>query len=532
VEQLRADVVVAGGGVGGLMATFAAASAGSRVVLLAGSPGASHQISSVNAALGTTEEDTPQRLFDDMYRAGHYINNAAMTARIAAAVGDELLKLAELGVPFARDGHSFARRKAAGSSWTRAVFTENMVGDDISEILLAALRDRCADTVTIVREGWLVDLRVEGGAIAGATGYSRRADEWLAISASAVVLATGGGGQLFGRTTNQPGSRGTGYMAAARAGAELMDLEFIAYEPFVLQAPESVRGRSLPTTVMNEGARLLNGRGEEFLGGGPMPNKDVVCRAMVREVREGRGTPSGSVIYDLRGVSEENLARYPKIGRSISAAGGPLLEVMPAQHYFMGGIRTTDDGSTSVPGLFAVGEAAAGSHGAHRIAGAGGSEVVALGPVAGRTAQAWASSNPSTAAIESAPLPELLSLKSDEREREWTERIRSTLDFSCGILRSGDDLGEAARRITALRDEIREADRSRSAIAQTALLASGIVSSAALRTESRGDHYRTDFPRRDDYNWLGNLIVQLIPGTTEFAHEFVAGEPRRAPLPA
>lgn len=531
MEQLRADVVVAGGGVGGLMATFAAASAGSRVVLLAGSPGASHQISSINAAFGTTGEDTPERLFDDMFRAGHYINNVAMTARIANGVGHELLTLAELGVPFVRDGKAFARRRAAGSSWTRAVFTQNMVGDDIGDVLLALLRDRFADTVTIVAEGWLVDLRIEDGTVAGAVGYGRRAEEWLTISAPAVVLATGGGGQLFAKTTNQPGSRGTGYAMAAEAGAELMDLEFVSYEPFVLQNPESVRGRSLPTTVMSEGARLLNGRGEEFLGTGPMPNKDVVCRAMVREVREGRGTASGAVVYDLSAVSEESLARYPKIGRSIVAAGGPRLEVMPAQHYFMGGIRTTDDGSTSVGGLFAVGEAAAGSHGAHRIAGGGGSEVVALGPVVGRAAHAWASENRASASLEASPLPALLSFGQDDRERDWTERIRSTLDSSCGIVRSGDDLEEAARRVAGLRDEIRDAGRAGSAIARTALLASGIVSSAALRTESRGDHYRTDFPLRDDYRWLGNLVAALPPGGAEFEYGFVAGDGRGRPDP-
>ncbi|MDQ1545918.1 MAG: fumarate reductase (CoM/CoB) subunit [Actinomycetota bacterium] len=522
MEELTADVVVAGGGVGGLMATVAAAEAGSRVVLLAGSPGASHQISSINAAFGVSAEDTAERLFDDMFRAGQYVNNPAMTARIAETVGDELLRLGALGVPFVRDGAGFARRRAAGSSWTRAVFTQNMVGDDISEMLLALLHDRFADTVTVVAEGWLVDLRVADGAVTGVTAYGRRAAEWIAISASAVVVATGGGGQLFAKSTNQPGSRGNGYVMAAEAGAALMDLEFISFEPFVLQNPEAARGRSVPTTLMSEGARLLNARGEEFLGGGPMPNKDVVSRAMVREVREGRGTPSGAVIYDLSPVSEESLARYPKVGRSIIATGAPLLEVMPAQHYFMGGIRTTDDGATSVPGLFAVGEAAAGSHGAHRIAGSGGSEVVALGPVVGRAAHKWATTNRPWASTESWALPELLSFKPDELERAWTDRVRSTLDFSCGILRSAGDLEEATHQVSELRNEIRRAGRSRSAVARATLLASGIVSSALLRTESRGDHYRVDFPVRDDYNWLGNLVATLPAGGTEFEHEFVA----------
>jgi succinate dehydrogenase/fumarate reductase flavoprotein subunit len=154
---------------------------------------------------------------------------------------------------------------------------------------------------------------------------------------------------------------------------------------------------------------------------------------------------------------------------------------------------------------------------------------VALGPIVGRSAQAWASANPITASITSTPLPELLSFRSDEQERDWTERIRSTLDFSCGILRSGDDLGQAAHRIAALRGEIRDADRSGSAVARTALLASGIVASAALRTESRGDHYRTDFPLRDDYNWLGNLVARLGMDATEFSHELVAIEKRTAP---
>jgi fumarate reductase (CoM/CoB) subunit A len=521
MEALKTDVVVAGGGVGALMAAFAAASEGSHVVLLAGSPGASHQISSINAAFGTTDEDTPGRLFDDMFRAGHYINNVAMTARIAQEVGGALITLAELGVQFVRDGDSFARRRAAGSSWTRAVFTENMVGDDISRLLFAVLRERFADTVTIVNEGWLLDLSIHDGAVSGAIAYSRRDDEWLAIAASAVVLATGGGGQLFAKTTNQPGSRGHGYAMAAEAGAELMDLEFVSYEPFVLQNPESVRGRSLPTTVMSEGARLLNGRGEEFLGNGPMPNKDVVCRAMVREVREGRGTTSGAVIYDLSAVPETSLSRYPKIGRSIQAAATPLLEVMPAQHYFMGGVRTAADGSTAVAGLYAVGEAAAGSHGAHRIAGSGGSEVVALGPVVGRAAHAWAAQTTTSSVLGPRPRPELLPFGPDERESRWMDGIRGILDLSCGIIRSGDELEESALRIATVRREILDAGRADSAIARSALLASGIIASADLRRESRGDHYRADFPLRDDVRWLGNLVMTLPDGGLDLEHRFV-----------
>src|SRR5262249_45598159 len=159
---------------------------------------------------------------------------------------------------------------------------------------------------------------------------------------------------------------------ALAAGAELTDLEFVSFEPLVTRRLGSPQGRSLPTTVLNENARLRNGRGETFLPDGPAPGKDIICRAMMREVAEGNGTPGGGVIIDVGAVAPENLARYPKVGQAVRAAGSPLIEVMPAQHFLDGGVRIGPDGSSTVSGMFAVGETAGGTHGAHRMAGAGG----------------------------------------------------------------------------------------------------------------------------------------------------------------
>jgi aspartate oxidase len=512
VEEITADVLVAGGGVGGLMAAYSAQRCGASVILLGGSAGASNRISVMNTALGYTQQDTPAALFDDMFRAGGYLNDISLLANICARIGPQTELLGSLGVPFARDKDRYARRQATGSSSPRGVYTLGMVGVDISH----HLRARMSTGVRIVEGATLLDLYTTDGAVTGGLVYDAKSRVWLGVRAGAVVLATGGAGKLFRRTTNPRGSAGVGYAVALEAGAELVDMEFVSYEPFITWAP-GTKGHDLPTTVLREGAKIRNGLGEEFIDTAKSPAKDIICRAMVNEVRHGRGTPLGAVYYDLTDMDPTVVGQYPQIQQALKALRGksasPLkLEVMPAQHYLMGGVKVDARGATAVSGLFAVGEVAGGTHGAHRLAGAGGMEVVALGAIAGEQASRFARGRPQRPQLEALRArPELLGANLSPRGREMLAEISSAMETGCGIVRRADQLAQTVHSVVGLLEEA----RSEPALAQVAraALVSWIVATCALRRqESRGDHFREDFPIRDDVNWLGNMTATLEHG--------------------
>lgn len=537
VERIEADVLVAGSGVGGLMAAYRAQRAGARVVLLGGSGGASQRISSLNTALGYDACDTPAGLFDDMFRAGGYVNVPEVVAALTHRIGRETEHLVDLGVPFIRAGDRLARRQAAGSSWTRAVFTEGMVGADIARVLAAEIA-RCDEPAVVqVKGALLVELRTVEGRVVGALAYSPRDRRWLEVRAPSVVLATGGAGQLFGSTTNPRGSRGIGYSAALEAGAELMDLEFISFEPFVTSAPEGLRGQDLPTTVLREGAKLRNGNGEEFLDTASAPTKDIICRAMVREVLEGRGTPSGSIYFDLREMEPANATRYVGIAEALRtrdlASREALLEVMPAQHFMMGGVRIDARGRSTLPGLYAVGEVAGGAHGGHRLAAGGGLEVVAGGAITGESAALDAVDNPlPLSAAQAEPRPDLLGLSLPDDAMSSLGRIAEALDNACGILRDRAELTAAVALLSEERDRSSEQLRN-PFVLRSATLALAVAQSALARSESRGDHFRLDSPHRDDKHWLANLVVKSGADAVPEVHREQAGVTcRRAAEPS
>ncbi|TAM58570.1 FAD-binding protein [bacterium] len=524
MERIEAGVLVAGGGVAGLMAAVRARMAGARVVVLGGSPGASNRISSLNAALDESPQDEPAALFDDTLCAGGFVNDPRIVAQMTRRIADEIHFLRGLGVPFHHDGVRFARRQAAGSSWTRAVFSLGMIGVDIARALRTQLR-ATGPPVTFLDHGVLVELLLGDDGIAGGLAYLPADERWVEIAAPSVVLATGGAGQVFGATTNPPGSLGVGYLAALEAGAALVDMEFVSFEPFIAAAPAKIRGRDLPTTVLREGARLRNGRGEEFIDTERAPSKDVICRAMVREVQEGRGTPAGAVFYDIRDMDPQIVGRYVQISQVLAALGtsspDALIEVMPAQHYLMGGVRVDESGASAVRGLFAVGEVAGGAHGAHRLAANGGTEAVAMGAIAGESAAEHGRAGNGHRARASAPEPDLLPLRRDPAQQALLARIRLALDTGCGIVRAGEQLHAAVETLDRVVDELRSARQLRTHAGRCAQLALTIAHSALLRTESRGDHFRTDYPARDDVEWLGNIVTTLAPGgdALEFTHE-------------
>ena len=513
MEEIQADVLVAGGGLAGLMAAMRAHLAGAEVVLLTGRPGASDRMAGFSTALSDAPEDRPEDLFNDMFVAGGFLSNPTLLAAIVERIGPETRFLEALGVPFHRKDGKLARRQAAGVSWPRAVFTLDMVGMEAAKRLVQKLEAAEQPRVRVLKGAVLLDLHVEDGLVVGGLVYRTPDREWAQVRASAVVVATGGGGQLFQKTTNFPGIQGTGYAVALEAGAPLVDMEFVSYEPTVAVAGK-VTGMELPTMAFSEGARLLNGRGEEFIRTSPPASKDVMSRAMLREVREGRGTPNSAIFYDLRKMAPEAALGYSQIRRVLKAVGlssqEAQIEVMPTQHFLMGGIATDEHGAAQVPGLYAAGEAAGGAHGAHRLATCGGTEVIAMGAIAGESAAGYACGRKRAVKVARAvPRPELLPTPMDAKDEARVAAIRSALEQGCGALRERQGLKTSLAVLNGLRDELKDEGRLQTFVGRAVLTALSIASSALARGESRGDHFRMDWPQRDDRQWLGNIWTSL-----------------------
>ena len=509
VEELTADILVAGGGVAGLRAALAAAESGCSVLLVHRGDAASPFLNALNVAFSKGPAwDRPPALFADMMLAGGFINEMGLVALCAQRSEAEFRYLERLGVPFVRTAGEPARRQAAGSSAPHAVYAQERVG----VAMLAAMRGQIAARGARIRtlaQASLLRLVTEEGRVAGGLIWDEEGRRWIGVRAKAVVLATGGAHNLYGFTTQPPTNLGEGYSMALEAGAELVDMEFVSYEPFVTASP-AYRGRSVSTTLLKGNAILRNRHMETFVDAGGAAPKDMISRAMFREIVEGRGLPEGAVYYDLRGVPEKVLSGYPVVLRTLKALGlepgTALIPVAPAFHYLCGGIRIDGECRSSLPGLFAAGEAAGGVHGAHRIAGGSGTDVVVTGAKAGESAAAYASGLRSAPTVreavpEEAGLDALRSVGGEEAK--ILTAVRTAMDAGAGIERSARSLEETLDVIGEARRKLPRQGQPARAI----LLSQAIAAAALARRESRGDHYRTDFPDRDDMKCLGNQVI-------------------------
>jgi succinate dehydrogenase/fumarate reductase flavoprotein subunit len=239
-----------------------------------------------------------------------------------------------------------------------------------------------------------------------------------------------------------------------------------------------------------------------------------MSRAMLREIVEGRGTPHGGVYYDLREMPPETATSYTQIRRVLKALNvapaDARIEVAPTQHYVMGGVRTDENAVTDVPGLFAVGEVAGGAHGAHRLATCGGTEAIAMGAIAGESAARYALGRPMKATgFTLQATAELLEETMRSADTAHLGEIRRALEEGCGALRDRERLEKTIAVLGRIREDLQRQGRMKTFAGRAVLVGSAVALSALRRTESRGDHFRTDYPTRDDRRWLGNLVATL-----------------------
>lgn len=540
VATSETDVLVLGGGIAGHRAAAAACQRGRTVSLAGMAKGASIFIIGCNAPFGHVDaRDGPDVYFDDMVRGGYGLNDRRLARLVADEATTAIEELRAIGVPFAAKDSRLLQRHLSGNTYPRSVYVPEGTG----RVILDHLARHCQGLGVATLAGWkAVALLCDGGEVVGALLARPRERRLLAVRARAVVLAMGGIGRIYEDSTYPADVASDAYALAFDAGARLIDMEFVQFEPVVTVWPEACRGMEMPTAMLGDGATLLNAAGERFMfrhnpeHGERRIEKARLALAIQREIDEGRGLPDGSVLFDTTQVPQAQLETYVAHVRRLRSAGleptkeGP--HVRPAAHSEMGGVAIDESCWSGVPGLYACGESAGGLHGASRLAGNGGSDTVVTGAAAGRGAAA----SPVTLAgrdwtrIVDAALGKLHAVEHHPEAAtpdEIKQRIRALMPRAAGIWRQGDELAKAECELDALLRSIAAglaaSDWTGSIKAlearNMALTARLVVQGARVRCESRGAHQRLDWPDQDDQRWLHHIAFHRGP-----AGEIVSGE--------
>jgi len=498
----RVDTLIIGGGVAGYRAAIEASRAGGSVLVITKDDvresATAYAQGGVAAVLGKNDSLEAHR--DDTTAAGQGLCDPAAVETVVTEGPARVHELLEWGGQFDRDGAELHLTREGGHSHHRVVHAHgDGTGQEFVTTLLRAVRE--ADDITLWEHAFAVDLVLVDGRCAGASVL--REGRALVVGARTTILCTGGAGRIYRETTNPGVATGDGHAMALRAGVEVADMEFVQFHPTTLYIAGAAR-HLITEAVRGEGGRLVDENGDRFVfryhPDGELAPRDVVSRAIVQHLAV---IGDVCVYLDLRHLGGGVRDRFPGIDRACSLYNlditRDLIPVHPSAHYMIGGCITDLEGRTSLPGLLAAGEASSsGLHGANRLA----SNSLLEGLVFGRRAGALA------AAAEGAP-PDTIEVPEPDRPlpptvlnvADMKNSIRSLMWRNAGILRSGDGLGRALGQLQTWQAYVHQVRFERtSALEMQNMLAVAIavVRGAVWRVESRGTHYRTDYPERDD----------------------------------
>jgi succinate dehydrogenase flavoprotein subunit len=566
------DVLVIGAGGAGLRAAIEASAAGVSVGLVCKSLlGKAHTVMAeggIAAALANVDDrDSWQVHFADTMRGGQYVNNWRMAELHAKEAPDRVRELEAWGAMFdrTRDGR-ILQRNFGGHRYPRLAH----VGDRTGLEMIRTLQDHgIHQGIDVHMECTVVQLLKEDGRVVGAFGYERERGRFKLFRARAIVLATGGIGRAYQITSNSWEYTGDGHTLAYDAGAELMDMEFVQFHPTGMIWPPSVRGILVTEGVRGEGGVLKNATGRRFMFDDIPENyraqtadneeegwrytqgdkaarrppelltRDHVSRCIVREIKEGRGSPHGGVYLDISWIKERlpNAAEHirkklPSMYHQfkqladIDITREPM-EVGPTTHYVMGGVRVDADTQMSnVPGLFAAGECAAGINGANRLGGNSLSDLLVFGKRAGEFAASFARQAPLGAIDErdvdraaAAALEPFDRGSGGEGPYQVQYALQELMQNQVGIVRNDADMRQALDCLERFGDRARRVGVGghreynpgwHAALDLHSLLtvSEAVTRSAIERRESRGGHFREDYPDKDPQFAAFNLIVR------------------------
>src|SRR4051812_44358858 len=566
------DVLIVGAGGAGLRAAIEASAAGVSVGLVRKSLlGKAHTVMAeggIAAAMGNVDDRDNWRVhFADTMRGGQYVNNWRMAELHAKEAPDRVRELEAWGAVFDRtkDGR-ILQRNFGGHRYPRLAH----VGDRTGLELIRTLQDHGVHQgIDVHMEVTIVSLLKEGGRVVGAFGYEREHGRFRLFRAKAIVLATGGIGRAYKITSNSWEGTGDGHSLAYHAGAELIDMEFIQFHPTGMVWPPSVKGILVTEGVRGEGGVLRNKDGKRFMFDDIPDNyksstadneeegwrytqgdknarrppelltRDHVARCINREVKAGRGSPHGGVYLDIAWIKERIKDGSEHIKRKLPSMYHQFkqlaeiditevpMEVGPTTHYMMGGVRVNGDTQEStLPGLFAAGEAAAGLHGANRLGGNSLSDLIVFGKRAGQFAAEFARKN-APAAVDDAQINHIASSAlqpfengpANENPYQIQYELQEFMQDLVGIVRTESEMEHALALISQLRSKAERAGitnhRQYNNGWHTAMdlpnmldVSEAIARAALLRRESRGAQFREDFPNKDAEWGKYNIVVR------------------------
>lgn len=544
--HLETDVLVIGSGGAGMYAAIEAARGGNRVLLadrsLIGRSGATVMaMMTVAVALGVEHPDDPAHHLADTLASGRGLCNESLSRLLCEEGPSCIQEMDEWGAGWARKDGVIHSALAPGHDRARCVYVDFLnTGPAVSKTLRKALHDY--DTVQRVGDLLIVDLVVRDGAVTGAVAIETSSGRLVTIAAPVTVIATGGLTRLFRRSSAAFNMGGDGYALALRAGARLIDMEFVQFFPIGHLAPRLIGLDPIMWDPFRYklGGRLLNADMEEFTsrygtdeGSGYVITRDAATYAITKEVAAGRGTPHGGAYLSFMHLSEAELrdAFGPVIDK-LAANGIDLtrmpVEVAPIAHYHMGGIAVDERMETGVPGLLAAGEAVGGANGANRLSGNAITEALVFGRQAGRRAAeilAGRHDLPAFRADDAAAAVDLADHRAAAVDgaamntAKMIDELQTTMSANAGPFKTGEGLGRARVVIDDIVRQLGTAPPGMPAafdpvrvdwfdLRNMALVASTVVEAAARRTESRGAHQREDFPGMLE-EWTLNQFVTL-----------------------
>ncbi|MDR1820461.1 MAG: fumarate reductase subunit A [Methanobrevibacter sp.] len=532
----QCDVLIIGSGGAGSRAAIEVSKRGLKPLII--SKGLSFRSGCTGMAEGgynavfskVDKEDKKQTHYEDTIIGGGYLNDHKLVELLVDDAPDRLIELESYGALFDRQtSGEINQRSFGGQSFKRTCFQGDRTGHEIIMALKEEVIKENVETVDEVMISSLI-LSENDQRVIGAVGLNLKNSETIFFQTKSVILCTGGAGQLFPVTSNTLQKNGDGFTLAWNVGADLIDMEQIQFHPTGMVYPESKKGILVTEAVRGEGGVLLNGNKQRFMkyydDRMELATRDVVARAIYNEIKEGRGTENGGVYLDVsnlqRDIVEEKLEtmlqQFLDVGVDIRIE---KMEVAPTAHHFMGGVRIDKNGASTVKNLFAAGEVVGGVHGANRLGGNALADTQVFGRIAGISASKISENTQfeiNQKQIEEEEL-RIISLvkKGKYPPHEIKRELKDIMWDNVSIIRNEEDLKTALADVTVLKSKLKDMDigfekhynkslQEGLEIINMIEIAILTIKSAILRRESRGSHYREDYPEMKK-EWKKSIVM-------------------------